>query len=485
MNISKPIVPIILLFAIIILATLFSGRLPEKITGKTLSTIEVTSVDFNVTIDAIGKLDAARSHMISSTIRGDKGKIIYIIADGSRVEKDEVLIRLDPTPFEEEVQLLTGQVKSLEAAYQSATQMLELEKNNIEQAVKTAEFNIRVAKLELRKLVEGSGPIQLAQYQDDVAKSEEEFRRHNSYVKELKSLLVDEDHDTASEMYLAEKKMKELKKKYKSAKQKLSSYETHVLPTSIEAEKAKVEKYDMEFQQTKQGSVYKIAKAVAESLEIKGKLDTSQALLLLATQELDKTVIKAPFAGFAILSELYRQGQKRKPRIGDRVVQNQPLLYFPDISEMIVQTRIREIDLYKVHKGQQCSVRADAYPNAVYQGKISAIGAIATERQEGSGGERFFQLTVTLTNNDTRLRPGMTARVVIMVDNRKNVIAVPIHAIFKENKETFCYRRHGGTFEKVPVSLGTDNHNMIEIVSGIEPGDTISVIQPPPDLIEQ
>ena len=59
---------------------------------------------------------------------------------------------------------LTGQVNSLGAAHRAAVQMLELEKNNIEQAIKTAEYNVRVAKLELRKLVDGEGPIQSAQY---------------------------------------------------------------------------------------------------------------------------------------------------------------------------------------------------------------------------------------------------------------------------------------------------------------------------------
>jgi len=41
---------------------------------------------FDITVDAIGVLDAARSHMVSSTIRGDRGKIIYLIADGIRVK---------------------------------------------------------------------------------------------------------------------------------------------------------------------------------------------------------------------------------------------------------------------------------------------------------------------------------------------------------------------------------------------------------------
>ncbi len=483
MKTRKVLISLLVLIVVATLIAINPGRIQRENRINKVATIEVAPIDFKISIDTIGALDAARSHTISSTIRGDKGKIIYLIPDGSRVAKDEVLVRLDPTPFEEEVRNLTGQVNSLDAASRAAGQMLELEKNNIEQAIKTAEYNIRVAKLEIRKLVEGDGPIQLAQYKDEMAKSEEEFFRYKSYVTELKSLPGEEDYNNASEIYLAEKKMKELKGKFESASKKYNSYQSHVLPTNIESSKAKVEKYEMEYQQTKQGSIYKIAKTAAEAEQIKGKLQTKKASLLLAEQELEKTVILAPFSGIAILSEIFRQGKKRKSRIGDRVLQNQPLLYFPDISTMVVQAKIREMDLYKVNKGQQCTVKADAYPTSQYQGEISAIGLVATERREGVGGEKFFNLTVTLINKDTRLRPGMTARVVILVDDRKDVVAVPLHAVFEENKNIYCYRLSGEKFSKVPVKLGMRNNNYIEVLSGVKSRDMISVITPPPSLI--
>ncbi len=482
----KTLKVLLLLLLLIVFATILDIT-PESIQRENrkhkIATIVVAPIDFKVSIDTIGTLDAARSHTLSSTIRGDKGKIIYLIQDGNRVKKGEILARLDPTPFEEEVLHLTGQVNSLDAAYRSAGQILELEKNNIEQAIKTAEYNIRVAKLELRKIVEGSGPIQLAQYKDEMAKSEEELLRYKSYVTELKSLPKEEDYNNASEIYLAEKKMKELNEKHESARKKYDSYQTHVLPAGIESSKAKVEKCEMEYQQTKQGSIFKIAKAVAEVEQIKGKLESKKSSLQLAKRELEKTVILAPFSGIAILSEIFRQGKRRKPRIGDRVLQNQPLLYFPDISTMVVRAKIREMDLYKVSEGQQCNVKADAYPTSEYQGVITTIGSIAKERLEGIGGERFFNLIVTLKNKDTRLRPGMTARVSILVDDRKDVVAIPLHAIFEEKKYTYCYQLNGEKFSKIPVRLGMRNDNYIELLSGIKSGDTISVITPPPSLV--
>jgi len=66
--------------------------------------------------------------MVSSNIRGNKGKIISLVGDGSWVEKGDVLVRLDPSPFEKEVHRLQGKVDSLDAAVQASDQLVSWEK---------------------------------------------------------------------------------------------------------------------------------------------------------------------------------------------------------------------------------------------------------------------------------------------------------------------------------------------------------------------
>ncbi len=61
------------------------------------------------------------------------------------------------------------------------------------------------------------------------------------------------------------------------------------------------------------------------------------------------------------------------------MIQNQPLLYLPDISAMIVKTQVREIDLHKLVKNQECKVQVDAYPDSVLEGQVAFIGALASE----------------------------------------------------------------------------------------------------------
>ena len=439
----------------------------------------VVRATLDVSINAIGVLDAARTHMVSSAIGGDRAKIIYLIEDGTIVKQADVLVRFDPTPFEAELQRIDSELKSLEATVESAEQMLAWEKNQAESNIRTAEYNIKVAELELRRLTAGDGPLQLSQYKKELDEAAEEHQRYSAYIEDLKRL-EDQGFSNPNEMKLSQQKVKELAKTYESARQRYASYKEHVLPTLIETARAKVDKARTEREQIIKGSGFKVAHAQATLKELLGKIQSTRVLYERALADLKRTTIRAPFGGIVVLYEAFRDGQKRKPNVGDIVWQNQSLLYLPDISVMIVNTQIREVDLHKVALEQSCSVQVDAYPDHTIAGKITGIGALAKNRFGSGSGEKYFHLTITLMGEHIHLRPGMTARITTEADITKPVLLVPLHAVFNEASEYYCYlSRQDGSYLRKQVTIGRQNEDFIEIISGLEEGDRISVIQPP------
>ena len=437
----------------------------------------VSPRSFEITVSAIGVLDAARSHMVSSTIRGDRGKIIFLVPDGAQVKEGDVLVRIDPAPFEEEIKHLESDVQALEAAVEANEQMLEWEKSQVQREILNADYNLKVAVLDLKRLREGDGPLKLAGLKSEMTKLEEEYRRYLAYIKDLEEL-SQKGFGNTREITTAREKSAELKEQFAAARQNFLSYQNHVLPSLIKTGEAKVKQAEMELGQLKKGGVYRIAKAKASYDEVTGKLETVGTYLETAQLELQKTTIRAPSAGIAIHFEAYRDGSKRKPREGDRVLPNQPLVYLPDISAMIVKTHIREIDLHKIDVGQTCQVQVDAYPEIVFGGEISFVGALASELQRLGRGEKYFELTIALKDHNDRLRPGMTARVTILSASVKEQLAVPIQAVFEEKGATYCYRHRGGGFEKIGVIIGIQNEDLVVIQSGLDPGDRISLIKP-------
>lgn len=454
-----------------------SAALPE------MRLVTVTKGKLDINVNMIGELDAARTHIVSSALRGDKGKIIHLVEEGTAVTEGDVLVRFDPTPFETEVHRLTGELRSLNAAREAARQMLAWEENQTQREIQAAGFDRKVADLELRRLVDGEGPLQLAQYKNELEQAKEEYERHEAYIADLNQL-AEQGIDSSGELLLAKRKVEQLSEIYQSARQRYESYKEHVLPTAIAAARVRAEKAAVEIDQVEKGAVFKVGQSAANLAEIDGKRETVQAALKQAQAELDKTMILAPFSGIAIHYEMFRDGQKRKPRVGDLVWQNQPLLYLPEIETMIVKTRIREVDLHKIAMKQTCAVGVDAFPNEHYTGRVTQMGMLAAERFETGTGEKFFQLIITLDGENKDLRPGMTARVNVSGNKTDDMLYVPIHTVFREGTDTFCFRaQDDGRFLKTRIKTGRYNEDQVEIVQGLQQGDAISAYLPAPAQI--
>jgi HlyD family secretion protein len=160
---------------------------------------------------------------------------------------------------------------------------------------------------------------------------------------------------------------------------------------------------------------------------------------------------------------------------------NQPLLYLPDITALVVKAQIREIDLHKIALKQEGVIKVDAYPDALFKGQVSFIGALAMQRFKDQVGEKYFNLTIALKDEDLRLRPGMTARISILSERVENTLTVPIQAVFDERGRKYCYQFESRRFKKIFVSIGRQNDDKVEIVSGLEAGDRLSLVKLSPN----
>jgi HlyD family secretion protein len=270
-----------------------------------------------------------------------------------------------------------------------------------------------------------------------------------------------------------------LKKQFDTATNRYESYKKHVLPALQESGRAKKLNAELVLEQTRQGGVYKIAKAQATLNQIESKLDAQRAALQQAERELQKTEIHAPFDGLVIHYETFRDGEKRKPREGDTVFMNQPILYLPDVSRMVVKTKAREVDLYKLALGQRGRILIDAYPDTVFEGKLTFIGALASAESSKPGQEKYFDVTFALKGEDMRLRPGMTCRTAIIAQSLKQVLTVPVEAVFQEDNQDYCYVQNAfGSLAVREVTVGAQNENIAEIISGLTEGEKVSLVKP-------
>ena len=380
---------------------------------------------FEVRVETVGVLDAAHAFQVVSTMRGDRGKIIQVVDDGAAVAAGDVLVRFDATPFETDIQRLTGEARSKEALVEFARQNLEVEKSQVKKTLDNGEYDLLAAR--------------------------QEHGRFQAYIDDLSAL--------ARKGYAVEGEIAQAKRKEQQLVTALQKAETELGRLSREA-------------------VYSVAKAAAELSKAESELATSRAALATAQQDLAHAEIRAPTAGFVVLHEMYQGIVRRKPRAGDTIWQGQPILYLPDLASMVVKTQVREEDLHKLKPGQLASVRVEAYPDARFEGEVASVGVLAVETPGIASAGKHFQLTVDMRGGDARLRPGMTARVSIVAERVRDALVVPVSALYYEGGQPTCYVFDGNGVLARKVSVGHRSDDLVEITAGLANGERVSLAKP-------
>lgn len=192
--------------------------------------------------------------------------------------------------------------------------------------------------------------------------------------------------------------------------------------------------------------------------EARAKLDAARAQHELNRVQLDKTVIRAPFDGTVGL---------RLVSPGAYVKTGDDIANLESLGSMKLDFRVPETYLARLASGQTLMVRVDAYPDQPFEGAIYAIEPGVDEET------RTVLLRARLPNKGNKLRPGLFARVSLVLERRDNALVVPEQAIVPVGQQTFVYRVVDGKAAMTPITLGLRRPGQVEILEGVNAGDVV------------
>lgn len=444
------------------------GRVPTAMVKKG---------DLELAIKSSGRLEAVRSRSVIPNLPGDKGKIVWIIQDGTVVKPGDVLVRFDATHFEEEVRKLQSKLETQQSVLESYVQAAAWEESQAEREINSMEFETKVAAMDLEQLKNGDGPLEIAQRQEDLNEARRTFQETQGYTQDL-TRLVEKGLVEEIELLQAQEDLQTAQLRLKVAEQKFKSFEEFVFPAKLNRSRAQLERSRLAFEEMKKAAGFRIGKARAKAEEARQHEAHFREQLKKAKRLLTDTVLIAPQKGLVVLVEKHVSGELRKPRVGDVAWQGQPIIHLPDLSEMTVKTQVREIDLHRVKLAQKVQVSVDAFPDLLLAGKIDHIGILAQRQLERQKKEKVFNLLIQLNGHDDRLRPGMNVRVEIVSDSKKEILLVPLSAVFGKGKGRWCYVQEGESWEKREIMVGLTGDMQAEIKEGLEDGEVVALIQP-------
>lgn len=201
---------------------------------------------------------------------------------------------------------------------------------------------------------------------------------------------------------------------------------------------------------------------VAEQL-----VNQTKAALDMAVYNLESVNLKAPAAG-TILTVNGKVGENAATS-----TQNSAFIVMTDTDTVFLDAEIFEDDISKVEMGQLVDIEFNALVGEEFTGKVVSIAGLATT---DSSGIIKYEVTVAMDKVDPRIRSGMTANLAFIFQKANNVVTIPNEAVKRIDRQSVVeVKLADGTIENRIISTGLTDGTRVEVVSGLNAGETLVI----------
>lgn len=201
--------------------------------------------------------------------------------------------------------------------------------------------------------------------------------------------------------------------------------------------------------------------AEAQVLQAKAALQIAEANLGYAT-------ITAPMGG-VVASVSTQQGETVTS--GSAAAQAPTFVTIIDLNRLQVDAYVDETDIGKVHMGQEATFSVDAFPDKEFSGRVTAIYPKALIQQNVV----TYDVVIAIDNREGLLRPDMTTNTTITVAKREKVLAIPNHAVRREDGERVAFLQEGERLVRRTIKTGWKDKTHTEVLSGLKEGERVVV----------
>ncbi len=185
-----------------------------------------------------------------------------------------------------------------------------------------------------------------------------------------------------------------------------------------------------------------------------------------------KMVVHSPMPGVVVYNTIWLGGRMGTVQQGDQVRPGVPFLQVVDPSQMEVRVQLNQVDLLKVHPGQQAQMHLDAYPGMTLPAVLEDLSPLGHTGQFTEA-VRSFNARFSVQGMDARLLPDLSAALDLDLGSQKNVLVIPCQSIGFEGDHSFVWLGTRGSFEKHTVQTGSRNDLEAVVKSGLSQGDII------------
>ena len=327
------------------------------------------------------------------------------------------------------------------------------------------------------KLGDGSAMQQLRKLTDDLQSAQQQYGLAETKVTGTKKLF-EKGFATKTELDTDEISYDNNNLKVKTAQTAYNLFIKYEFPKQSQELVSKYEEALRSLEREKKEAISKLAQAQARLKGSESRYNIESAQRKELMEQIDKCLVKATKPGLVVYGGANNEGyygNNEQIREGATVRERQPIITIPDMSHMAVRVKVHESYIQKVTKGLDAKIQVDAYPNRKLTGKVTKVALLPDSQNRWINPDlKVYQTTVAIDGSSDWLKPGMSAKVEILVSRLQDVIYAPLQAITENNGKHYC-QVINGISERREVEVGEFNDEFIEIKRGLQAGEKVSL----------
>jgi len=452
----------------------YAGSAPAG-TGPAL--VGVEKGDLRVKITEQGEVRASK---FAAVLSRKDGPVAFVVPEGTQVKAGDVVVRFDATQQEAALAASKVDLQVAQAELRRGESDVEAQRGKQKADLARLEADFKLAQAEVAELKKKPLPEEVEKAHLELEKARVTFEQ----AEKKRALLP----DLARKGFITQGTLDEAELSFVAAKAGLQVAKFTFDKVSAGATREELEKAMIKLASTK--FVFDTAKAGMDPqfAALRAAIDRHRAdvkkaetAVQRAQDELERTQLRAPQDGLAVYGSRGSSGEKI--HAGMMTWAGESLLSLPDMSTMIVDTQANEIDIGKVRIGAPVVVKLEAYPGAVFHGKVIDIGTVARVKKSQAGAAtsiKVFDVRVQVEDKDARVKPGLTAVVDIIAEEQRGVLTVPLSAVVARPGGPVVFVANRRDVEERRVVLGPSNDERVVVKDGLRPGDRVVLEAPPP-----
>jgi len=449
-------------------------------TGST-PTFAAEKGPLTISVTESGSIQSLEQVIITNQVEG-RTEIIFIVDEGTLVKKGDLLVELDSSALEDQKINQEISVQNAEAAFIRARENLAVAESQAKSDISKAELDNRFATEDKTKYLDGEFPKERTELESKIKLAEEELKRAQEQL-EGSARLLKEKYIAETEYQSDELAMKRAQLDYELAQANLNLLTEYTNPRKLAELDSDIEQNSLALDRVKRKASADIVQAQANLRAAEAEFNRQKTRLDRLNDQITKTKIYAPADGMAIyatsINQRNRWDNSEPLQAGYQAREREELIYLPTADSLMAKVSIHESALEKVKVGQPVRITIPAVPGRVFTGEVKKIAPLPDQSSWWNPDLRVYATEIHLSDKAPGVRTGMSCQAEIIVEEYHEAVYVPVQAVVRAGHEASVYvAGSDGSFTRRPVEIGLDNNKMVRIVSGIEPGERVSLTPP-------